>query len=89
MNRDYRGKHAPRGSDGEKIPVKVRPIVEGELQRRELVRQRNNPTPDSVAMAVERMSAPRHAGKAQRMATALGLTGIRELVRVASGFAAE
>jgi hypothetical protein len=57
---------------------------------RERMRQRHNPTPESVAMAVERIArTPKHAGKAYRIAKSIGLPGVRELVREACGFGAE
>ena len=70
--------------------AKRRTITEGMLSRRERMRERNNPTPDSVAIAVERIAkTPKHSGKAYRLAKSLGLPGVRELVREACGFAAE
>ena len=56
----------------------------------ERLRERNNPTPEGVAMAVERIAkTPMHSRKAYRLAKRIGLPGVRELVREACGFAAE
>jgi len=39
---------------------------------------------------VERIAkTPRHSGKAYRLAVSIGLPGVRELVRVACGFAVD
>lgn len=69
----------------------ARRAITGErLAMRERLRERHNPTPESVAIAVERIAkTPRHAGKAYRLARSLGMPGVRELVREACGFAAE
>lgn len=69
----------------------ARRAVTGErLAMRERMRERHNPTPESVAIACERMAkTPKHAGKAYRLAKALGLPGVRELVREACGFSQE
>jgi len=70
--------------------AKRRTITEGMLAMRERMRERSNPTPESVAIAVERIAkTPKHGGKAYRLAKALGLPGVRELVREACGFSAE
>lgn len=67
-----------------------RAITGDMLAMRERLRERHNPTPESVAMAVERIAkTPKHAGKAHRLARSLGMPGVRELVREACGFAAE
>lgn len=67
-----------------------RKACEGALAQRERMRARHNPTPDSVAMACERIAkTPMHSRKAYRIAKSLGLPGVRELVREACGFAAE
>jgi hypothetical protein len=68
-----------------------RRTVTGErLAMRERLRERHNPTPESVAIAVERIArTPKHAGKAYRIAKSLGLPGVRELVREACGFSPE
>jgi hypothetical protein len=61
-----------------------------ELAMRERLRERCNPTPESVAVACERIAkTPVHSRKAYRLAKRLGLPGVRELVREACGFAAE
>jgi hypothetical protein len=88
--RNYQGKNIPRGSDG--LPLKVTPhkACEAELAMRARLRERCNPTPESVAVAVERIAnAPAHSRKAYRLAKRLGLPGVRELVKEACGFAAE
>jgi hypothetical protein len=67
-----------------------RSITAERLAHRERLRGRHNPTPDAVAVACERMAqTPCHAGKAYRLAKALGLPGVRELVREACGFSPE
>lgn len=67
-----------------------RAITAERVAMRERLRERHNPTPESVAVAVERIArTPTHAGKAYRLARRLGLPGVRELVREACGFAAE
>lgn len=67
-----------------------RTITGERLAMRERLRERHNPTPESVAVAVERIArTPCHSRKAYRLAKALGLPGVRELVREACGFAAE
>ena len=67
-----------------------RAITAERVAMRERLRQRHNPTPESVAMAVERIArTPRHSGKAYRIAKSIGLPGVRELVREACGFGAE
>lgn len=63
--------------------------VEGMLARREAARERAGYTPESVAVAVERIAnSPALGRKAYRLAKRLGLPGVRELVREACGFAA-
>lgn len=60
------------------------------IAMRERLRERNNPTPDSVAIACERIAgAAVHSRKAYRLAKRIGLPGIRELVREACGFCPE
>lgn len=67
-----------------------RTITAERLAHRERLRQRQNPTPESVAVAVERIAkTPMHSKKAYRLAKRIGLPGVRELVREACGFAAE
>lgn len=90
QRRNRQGKHVPRDSAGNKVKMTPHKACAAELAQRERLRERNNPTPDSVAMACERMArTPMHAGKAYRLAKSLGLPGVRELVREACGFAAE
>lgn len=85
--RQARGKRVPRGSDGQKLKISVKKVCAGEIAARERIRAKANPTPESVAMAVERIGkTPKHAGKAHRLAKSLGLPGVRELVREACGF---
>ncbi len=60
------------------------------LAMRERVRERNQSTPASVAVAVERIAhSPAYGRKAYRLAKKIGLPGVRELVREACGFGAE
>lgn len=67
-----------------------RAVTAERIAHRERLRERHNPTPESVAIAAERIArTPKHAGKAYRIAKAIGLPGVRELVREACGFAAE
>jgi len=67
-----------------------RTVTAERLAHRERLRARHNPTPESVAVAVERIAkTPRHSGKAYRLAVSIGLPGVRELVRVACGFAVD
>ena len=67
-----------------------RTLTESRLAMRERLKARNGVTPESVAIAVERIAkAPKHAGKAYRLARSLGLPGVRELVREACGLSAE
>lgn len=67
-----------------------RAITEQRIAMRERLRQRSQPTPESVAVAVERIArAPAHSRKAYRLAKRIGLPGVRELVREACGFSAE
>jgi hypothetical protein len=67
-----------------------RAITAERLAMRARLAERRQPTPESVAVAVERIArTPCHAGKAYRLARAIGLPGVRELVREACGFAAE
>lgn len=67
-----------------------RAITAQRIAQRERMRARHNPTPDAVAIAVERIAqTPMHSGKAYRLARAIGLPGVRELVRVACGFSAD
>lgn len=90
QRRQARGKRVERGSDGKPVKQTVRVACEKELAQLERLRQRNNPTPESVAVAVERIGkTPCHSKKAYRLAKHLGLPGVRELVREACGFAAE
>lgn len=90
QRRQARGKRAQRGSDGQVIRQTVAKASREELAMRERLRERNNPTPESVAVAVERISrTPCHSGKAYRLARSLGLPGVRELVREACGFSPE
>lgn len=69
----------------------ARRAITGErLAMRERLRERHNPTPESVAIAMERIATtPMHAGKAYRLAKSIGLPGVRELVKVACGFSEE
>lgn len=90
QRRQARGKRAERGSDGRVVKQSVHKACKAELAMRERLRQRNNPTPESVAVAVERIAqTPQHSGKAYRLAVSIGLPGVRELVRVACGFAVD
>lgn len=90
QRRQARGKRVERGSDGLPVRVSVRKACAAELAQRERLRERNNPTPESVAVAVERIAkTPMHSKKAYRLAKRIGLPGVRELVREACGFAAE
>lgn len=90
QRRNARGKRVERGSDGLPVKVSVQKACQSELAMRERLRERCNPTPESVAVAVERIAtAPAHSRKAYRLAKRLGLPGVRELVREACGFAAE
>lgn len=78
-----------KGFTGQRRSRKAKVTAEA-IALRERMRQRNNPTPDSVAMACERMAnTPCHSRKAYRLAKSLGLPGVRELVREACGFSAE
>lgn len=90
QRRQARGKRVERGADGLPIKATIMKACAAELAQQERMRERNNPTPDSVAMACERIAhAPAHGRKAYRLAKRLGLPGVRELVREACGFAAE
>ena len=90
QRRQARGKRVERGSDGLPVKASIAKACAAELAQRERMRERANPTPDSVAVACERMAnTPCHSRKAYRLAKALGLPGVRELVREACGFAAE
>jgi hypothetical protein len=85
--RQYRGRRVPLGSDGKPVKMSVHRACVAEIALRERLRERCNPTPESVAVAVERISrTPVHSRKAYRLAKALGLPGVRELVRTACGF---
>jgi hypothetical protein len=78
-----------KGFTGQRRARKAK-ITEAQLAARYRLAERHNPTPESVAVACERMArTPMHAGKAYRLAKSLGLPGVRELVREACGFAAE
>lgn len=60
------------------------------IAMRERLRERNNPTPDEVAIACERIAGTVvHSRKAYRLAKRIGLPGVRELVREACGFCPE
>lgn len=90
QRRNARGKRVERGSDGLPVKVSIQKACAAELAMRERLRERCNPTPDSVAMAVERIAGtPVHSRKAYRLAKRIGLPGVRELVREACGFPAE
>jgi hypothetical protein len=90
LRRNARGKRVERGSDGLPVKVSIPKACAAELAMRERLRERCNPTPESVAMAVERIAkTAAHSRKAYRIAKAIGLPGVRELVREACGFAAE
>lgn len=87
--RRYARKSLWQGFTGQRRASR-RTVTEGMLAMRERLRERCQPTPESVAVAVERIGkTPKHAGKAYRLARSLGLPGVRELVREACGFAAE
>lgn len=78
-----------QGRTGQRRAAK-RAITGERLAMRERLRERHNPTPESVAVAVERISrTPKHSGKAYRLARSLGLPGVRELVREACGLTPE
>lgn len=65
-----------------------RTVTAERIAARERLRARHNPTPESVAMTMDRIASVPAAGrKAYRFARQLGLPGVRELVRVANGFA--
>lgn len=86
--RQSTARRVPLGSDGKPVKMSVHRACAAELALRERMRERCNPTPDSVAIAVERISrTPVHSRKACRLAKRLGLPGVRELVREACGFA--
>lgn len=90
QRRQYRGKRIPRDSAGNPVRVSVAKACAAELAQQERLRERNNPTPDAVAVAVERIAtSPKYGRKAYRLARKLGLPGVRELVREACGFPAE
>lgn len=90
QRRQARGKRVQRGSDGLPVKQTVAKASREELALRERLRERCNPTPESVAIAVERIAkTPSHARKAYRLAKRIGLPGVRELVREACGFPAE
>jgi hypothetical protein len=90
QRRQARGKRVERGSDGLPVKGSIRKACAEELAQQERLRQRNNPTPESVAVAVERMAlTPCHSRKAYRLARRLGLQDVRSLVREACGFTAE
>lgn len=60
------------------------------LSMRERIRERNQSTPASVAVAVERIAnSPAYGRKAYRLAKKIGVPGVRELVREACGFGEE
>lgn len=78
-----------KGFTGQRRGRKAK-ITSENIAMRERLRERCNPTPESVAIAVERMAnTPCHSKKAYRLAKRIGLPGVRELVREACGFAAE
>ncbi len=78
-----------QGFTGQRRARKAKVTAEA-IDMRERLRERNNPTPESVAIAVERIAkTPCHSGKAYRLAKRIGLPGVRELVREACGFAGE
>lgn len=90
QRRQARGKRVERGADGLPVRQSVRKACQAELAQRERMRERNNPTPDAVAIACERIAgAAVHSRKAYRLAKRIGLPGIRELVREACGFCPE
>lgn len=90
QRRQARGRRVERGSDGLPVKVSVRKACAAEIAQKERLRERCNPTPESVAVAVERIAtSPRYGRKAYRLARRLGLPGVRELVREACGFPAE
>jgi len=90
QRRQARGKRAERGSDGRIVKQSVARAGQAELALRERLRERCNPTPESVAIAAERIAtSPKYGRKAYRLAQRLGLPGVRELVREACGFSAE
>ena len=60
------------------------------IAMRERLRERNQPTPESVAVAVVLIArTPCHSRKAYRLAKRIGVPGVRELVREACGFGGE
>ena len=90
QRRQARGKRVPMGSDGKPVKVSIQKACAAELAMRERLRERCNPTPESVAVACERIGrTPVHSRKAYRLAKRLGLPGVRELVREACGFVGE
>jgi len=87
QRRQAAGKRVERGSDGRPVRVSVRKACEPELAMIARLKQRNQPTPESVAVAVDRIAtSPAYGRKAYRLAKRLGLPGVRELVREACGF---
>jgi len=90
QRRQARGKRVERGSDGLPVKVSVRKACQAELAQQERLRERNQPTPESVAVAVERIAkTPVHARKAYRLAKRLGMPDVRSLVVAACGFGEE
>lgn len=78
-----------QGFTGQRRQRKAKVTAEA-IAMRERLRERHNPTPESVAVAVERIAKTAcHSRKAYRLAKTLGLPGVRELVREACGFAGE
>ncbi len=87
QRRQARGKRVERGSDGQPVKVSVRKACAAELAMLARLKERSQPTPESVAVAVDRIAtSPLYSRKAYRLAKRIGLPGVRELVREACGF---
>jgi hypothetical protein len=87
QRRNARGKRVERGADGHPVKASIRKACAAELAMLARLKERSQPTPESVAVAAERIATtPAHSRKAYRLAKRLGLPGVRELVREACGF---
>ena len=87
QRRVARGRRVERGSDGKPVKMSVRRACAAELENRQRLRERNQPTPEGVAIAMERIGqSPAIARKALRVGHGVGLSDVRSIVRGACGF---
>ena len=84
--RRYARRSLWQGFTGQRRARKAKVTAEA-IAKRERLRERNQPTPEGVAIAMERIGqSPAVARKALRVGKGVGLSDVRSVVREACGF---